>query len=254
MKAALLAILLATTASGQVIDHERDVFIDHEGNVGPNLFASGPSDAELDLSMGEDAWQFLTPARKRILERYAKTCYRDFEGEIWTTWFSTQIKRQDEEYLGHNPLWWFNLNRQFGGNQYRPVTEDAEPISAKELLGAMINEEIKLVRFIRDKRETRGPVYQRVLVTTNGSKNYDGDYSIPEKQGPDDRGGLWIYQNRRVDSSEYEPIWTFREQRFPTEILERRVSRWREESDNDDYGERNSDGSVLAERDGGNEP
>ena len=223
MKTSILAILLASTASAQVIDHDRDVFIDRDGNVGRNIFASGPSDIELDQKTGENAWQFVPTARKRILEKYAKTCYRDFKGDIWTTWFSKQVKRRDEKYLGRNPLWWFNLSEQFGGNQYRPVDEKAKPISAKELLGAMINDDVKLVRFIRNRRKTRESLYERVLVTTNGTKHHDGNYSIPEKKGPDDTGGFWIYENRRIDGPEYEPIWTFKEWRFYIKVIKRRL-------------------------------
>jgi hypothetical protein len=89
-------LLIAATCNAQHIDHERDIFIDHEGNEGRNVFA-GPSQSELDLQEGQDAWQFLVPAQKRMLERYAANCYRDYKGEIWTTWFSEQIKTRDEE-------------------------------------------------------------------------------------------------------------------------------------------------------------
>lgn len=223
MRTALLSILIASLSQAQIISG--DYFIDHEGNVGPNIFLSDPSDKELDHSIGKDAWQFLVPARKRFLEQYAKTCYRDFRGEIWTTWFSEQVNRQDEAYIGRNPPIWFNLNRQFGGSHYKPVSDDAEPISAQELLGAMINQEIKVIHFVRERRETRGPVYERVLITTNGSRHYRGDYPIPEKQGTPDRGGLWIYGNRRVDGPRYETVWGFREQSFPVDSIRRRVCR-----------------------------
>lgn len=219
--------MISSVSYAQVFDD--DVFIDYQGNVGPRIFISGPSSIELDQAMGKDAWQFLSLARKNILEKYAKTCYRDHRGEIWTTWFSEQVKRKDEEYIGKNPPWFFNLNRQFGGNQYRPVAKDAEPISAQELLGAMINQEIKMVHFVRERRQTRGPIFERTLITTNGSRHYRGNYSIPERQGIADSGGLWIYGNRKIGISQFEPVWDFKEQLFPVEIIEQKVCRWRME-------------------------
>ena len=240
-------LLLAATCNAQHIDRERDVFIDHEGNVGRNVFA-GPSKSELDQQMGEDAWQFLVPAHQKMLERYAENCYRDFQGEIWTTWFSEQIKTRDEEKLGPQPLWWFNLNRQFGGDQYRPVADDDEPISAKELLGALINSDVKMVKFVRDRRQTRGAVYERRLSNINGRKPTPSVSGIG-RRGRVDNQRFWIYRNVRVDGPEYETIWTFREQRFPTERIERQVCRWRENEENTTNDESlDTDISAMASR------
>lgn len=222
MKFLLLSIIIASTCNAQTIDGDK--FIDKDGNVGRNILQTGFSQSKLDIQTGEDAWQFLSEGKKKILEKYAKTCYRDYKDDIWTNWFSTQIKRLDEDHVGDEAPWFFNLNEKFGGS-YTPVTEDTEPISPQELLGAMINSDVEIVRFIRGKRLSGGPVKQRVLDNNNSRKTAKNkNYKYPANRGRQDNQVYWKYKDRTVQGSTYEIIWSFRETSFPLIGIKKRLA------------------------------
>lgn len=234
MKILLLSIMIASACNAQTIDGDK--FIDKDGNVGRNILQTGFNQSKFDIQTGEDAWQFLSEGKKKILEKYAKTCYRNYKNDIWTSWFSTQIKRLDEDHVGDEAPWFFNLNEKFGGS-YTPVAEDAEPISAQELLGAMINSDVEIVKFIRGKKLSGGPVKQRVLKTNNGrktAKNRNEHYEYPANRGRRDNQVYWKYKDKTVRGSTYEIIWNFRKTSFPLIGIKKRLEEYRKDQEKKD--------------------
>lgn len=242
MRTFIAAILIASAVQAQTINE--DGFIEE----GWDILQAGPSQSEIDFETGFDAWQFLSPNQRRKIDEYAQTCYRSHDGDIWTNWFETQIpeiRRTDEEYMGRFPLPWFNLNRNYGVPE-RPIAEDAGPIDGMELLGAMINNDLEMVNFIRKRiKVSEGQFSLRLQTrfaripyktTTRQNVRRGGERTITRSWTS---GPVWKYVRVRTGPPEYRVAWETRTIRFPIVEIEKELSRWQENTYNEDNEDSN---------------
>jgi len=164
------------------------------------ITVSAPETAQ---EAGEKLWEELTHARQKLLERHSKSTYRDTNGKLWF---------KDVE--------WYNLHsKQRQAIRPRGVPEGTEHISAMELLGALVEEEVKLIRFYRRRVKVTEPQYAMRQVGRRYNYGNGGEDGSTRRSG----GYTIVYRRVLVERARYEYRTFVRELDFRVLLLRKKL-------------------------------
>ncbi len=185
--ATLFILLLASLAHGQSEIMPTD--------WRPDWYVTTPQ-SELDIAEGESLWEIQPRTTRRALEQTAKDIYRDNRGQLWYH-FKEKIRGEVLER-------WYNLETGLE-KEWRPLymDEDAEPISAKELLGAASLREVPSAVYRRVKVKVADPQYAMEFshIRYNyGNGGLDGSTRFSG-------GFVFVYERVQVKPAEYGYEW-----------------------------------------------
>jgi len=154
------------------------------------------SQHEIDIIEGELLWEIQPRTTQRVLERKAKNIYRDTRGQLWYR-FNKKIRGEVFDL-------WYNLETGTE-KKWRPsyMHEDAEPISAQELLGAASLREVQSATYRRVRVKIKDPQY----AMRYSHREYN--YGEGGKDGSTRRSGGFVdvYRRVQVSPAEYNYEW-----------------------------------------------
>jgi len=154
------------------------------------------SQQELDIAEGEALWEVQPRTTQRVLERKAKNIYRDTRGQLWYR-FNKKIRGEVFDL-------WYNLETGTE-KEWRPsyMHEDAEPISAQELLGAASLREVQSATYCRMRVKVKDPQYAMRYSHREYNYGNGGEDGSTRRSG----GFVDVYRRVQVAPAEYGYEW-----------------------------------------------